>query len=371
MEGEGGKSKGKNSNPAPDPVVHHILSTFAFRLSTLLRSFAGDYSTIQNRMAIKEGIYKKGTLPPTACTGGEWIVVSCPLNQYDQRSNQMNVLHERFSLTASDGEKIFGDIRVPSEGSSLPVLVIAHGFKGFKDWGFFPNVASAFAERGWYVVQFNFSHNGVEGHSEEFTQLDRFAANTFTREVRELREVIDQVFAGNLPFAERSQSSRLATLGHSRGGGIVLLEGSEDSRVKAIATWASVSTFHRYTDSQRKRWISEGFLEVPNTRTGQIMRLNVSLLHDFEKHPENLNITTSVASLGRPLLIVHGEVDLSVTIDNAEVLAAAADPELTTFLRVPKTGHTFGAAHPFERETEALRTIVEETDRFLKEGVER
>ncbi|MGE3801066.1 MAG: alpha/beta hydrolase family protein [Candidatus Kapaibacterium sp.] len=279
----------------------------------------------------------------------------------------MSILHEKFSFTATDGEVIYGDVRLPAEGFSLPVLIIAHGFKGFKDWGFFPHVADQFASKGWYVVQFNFTHNGVEGHSEEFTQLEKFAENTFSREVRELREVIDTAYSRSLPNGERSDPSKLATLGHSRGGGIVLLEGVNDQRVEAIATWAAVSTFNRYTESQRSRWIEEGYLEVPNTRTGQIMRLNVSLLRDYENHADDFDILKAAASLHRPLLVLHGEVDLSVTIENGEKLSAAADANLTKFVRIPKTGHTFGAAHPFEEPTDALQRAVDETETFLKE----
>ena len=147
----------------------------------------------------------------------------------------------------------------------------------------------------------------------------------------------------------------------------MLLEAADDRRVKGVVAWAAVSTFRRYTDSQRNRWKEAGYLEVPNTRTGQIMRLNVSLLEDLEEHPEELDILDAARRLQRPLLILHGEVDLSVTIDNGEELAGAADPELTKFVRVPKTGHTFGAAHPFTGTNEALERVVEETDDFLKE----
>lgn len=280
----------------------------------------------------------------------------------------MDIQHHRTTLTAADGESIWLDVRLPAEIGGigqLPAVVVAHGFKGFKDWGFFPYVAESLAARGFYVVNFNFTHNGVEGHGEDFTRLDKFARNTFTREVRELREVIDAVEAGALPGAERIDAHRLMTLGHSRGGGIVLLEAADDPRVTRVATWASVGRFERYTDGQKDRWRSQGYLEVPNTRTGQIMRLNVTLLEDLETNAERLNVESAAARLGRPLLIVHGEVDLSVDIENGERLAQVSDPALTTFVRVPKTGHTFGAAHPFTGTTPALERAIDETAKFF------
>ena len=283
------------------------------------------------------------------------------------RTSYMEILHKRFTIEASDGELLYCDARFPASSLSLPALIIAHGFKGFKDWGFFPYIGESFAQRGWYVLQFNFSHNGVEGHSEEFTRLDKFAENTFSREVRELSEVIDAFVSGNVPHAEQTNSSSLATLGHSRGGGIALLEGVNDKRVKSITTWASVSTFDRYTDSQIERWRRDGYLEAKNARTGQIMRLNLSLLDDLKQNSQELEVLNATSSLKRPLLIIHGEVDLSVTIENGEQLHAAANPSLTEFLRIPKTGHTFGAVHPFQQTNNALETVVERTDAFLIE----
>lgn len=282
-----------------------------------------------------------------------------------QDGNQ-RILHERFTFTASDGELLYGDVRHPEGAERSPAVVIAHGFKGFKDWGFFPYVAESFARRGYYVVNFNFSHNGVQGDGQEFTRLDKFAENTFSREVRELREIIAALVAGTLPGADSADIDRIATLGHSRGGGIVLLEAVNDPHVKMVGTWASVSRFERYTDGQKDRWRRDGYLEISNARTGQLMRLNISLLDDLEANADRLNVEAAAARLGRPLLIVHGEVDVSVEISNGERLAAVAYPEQTAFVRIPKTGHTFGAVHPFTEPTTAIEGAIEETDNFFR-----
>ena len=278
----------------------------------------------------------------------------------------MNILHEQHSITASEGEEIFLDVRLPELSKALPIVVVAHGFKGFKDWGFFPYACESLAKNGFYVVNFNFSHNGTEGHGSDFTRLDRFARNTFSREIRELREVIDAVTEGRTPYAERADAENLQTIGHSRGGGIALLQGAADSRVKRISTWAAVSTFKRYTDSQQKRWHNDGYIEVPNARTGQIMRLNVELLEELELNSDAFSVTKAAAQFHRPLLILHGEVDLSVEIVNGERLHQASRDNLTEFVRIPKTGHTFGIVHPFEGTTEAFETVLEKTSGFFK-----
>ena len=45
----------------------------------------------------------------------------------------------QFTIESSEGLPIRGDLE--STGGARALVVIVHGFKGFKDWGFFPWVA--------------------------------------------------------------------------------------------------------------------------------------------------------------------------------------------------------------------------------------
>jgi len=62
---------------------------------------------------------------------------------------------------------------------SAPCLIFVHGFKGFKDWGFGPYIGNFFAEKGFFSISFNLSHNGVGDSLTEFTELDKFAEILF------------------------------------------------------------------------------------------------------------------------------------------------------------------------------------------------
>jgi dipeptidyl aminopeptidase/acylaminoacyl peptidase len=277
------------------------------------------------------------------------------------------ISHIPFTFPASDGAIIHCDLRFPTETEvPLPGIVYVHGFKGFKDWGWGPYLTSELAGRGFYVISFNFSYNGVEGDGTEFTRLDLFASNTFSREVRELHEVIDAIAAGRTPQPELVDSSHIGLLGHSRGGGIALLEASRDDRIRAVTTWGAVSDFNRYTDRQKQLWRQQGYFESKNMRTGQMMRLDVTLLDDLVANAEALDIGRAVATLGKPLLIVHGEQDLSVRIEEGERLRSLADRSLTEYQTIPRTAHTFGVVHPFEGTTPELEFAIERTAEFFR-----
>ncbi len=275
------------------------------------------------------------------------------------------IAHAPFTITADDREVLFCDVRCPAEGGPFPVVIFTHGFKGFKEWGSIPYICESLARRGFYTVSYNFSHNGTEGHGEEFTRLDRFAENTFSREVSELRRMVDAVVDGEPPSFQLADPARIGLVGHSRGGGITLLEAWQDERVRAVTVWAAVADFDRYTERQKNAWRRDGYMESKNMRTGQMMRLNLSLLEDLERNRPSLDIGKAAAELHKPLLILHGEQDLTVRIEDGERLAALADPALTEFVPIPGAAHTFGAVHPFEGTNPVLEYAIDRTVSFL------
>lgn len=274
-------------------------------------------------------------------------------------------MKQDFIFTASDGEQLAVTAYGTHPPRSSRCIIYVHGFKGFKDWGFVPYLGTCLADRGLFVLTFNFSHNGIGADPLEFTELDKFARNTLSREVRELSEIIDAYRNGVFGPVE---NPKVALLGHSRGGGIALLTAVRKPEIEAAVVWSSVASFDRYSDRAKREWRENGSIEVINQRTGQIMRLNLSLLEDLEKHADDLlNIEKAVRNLNRPLLVIHGEADESVPSDEAAQIHAWADPNRTRLVIVPGTGHTFDARHPFDRGNEKLDLVLETTARFFDE----
>ena len=88
-----------------------------------------------------------------------------------------------FLLISQKGNKIRVTVYGLENLNSAPCLIFVHGFKGFKDWGFGPYIGDYFAEKGFFVITFNFSHNGIGEGKTEFGELEKFAQNTFSLEV--------------------------------------------------------------------------------------------------------------------------------------------------------------------------------------------
>jgi len=252
------------------------------------------------------------------------------------------VIHRRFERDVRAGGTLRGDVRLPERASPRSAVVLVHGFKGFKDWGFFPHLARSLVADGHAVVSFNFSGSGLsDGSSDEVTDLDAFAANTFTRELEELDQLMGLVRAGE--FTPK-RPVRVGLMGHSRGGGDAILYAGGRGGVDALVTWGAVASFDRWSEETKREWRERGRIWVVNTRTGQRLPLDVSLLDDFEGNRERLEVLAAARAVSAPWLIVHGAEDLTVDVADAHLLAGAAPG--ARLLLVEAAGHTFEVAHP-------------------------
>lgn len=269
-----------------------------------------------------------------------------------------DIIRTDFEIRAPDGgPPLRGDVRVLDGHRPAAAVVICHGFKGFRAWGFFPLLARAVAARGHAAVTFDLSRNGVDA-AGEFTAPDRFAEQTHSRNVAEIGAVLDAVSSGALtPRAPRS----LGLFGHSRGGAEALLAAAGDPRVDALVTWAAIADVpSRWGPAQVAAWTRGESVDIVNSRTGQRMPVSPAYWRDWEENRDALDVGAAAARLSVPWLIVHGDGDTSVGVDEAHALFDAAG-ESTELLVVEGGDHTFGARHPYAGATPELRTAADAT----------
>ena len=265
------------------------------------------------------------------------------------------------------GDDLTTDFRFPESGKEkLPLVILCHGFKGFKDWGCFPYMMDRIAEEGNFAVSFNFSYNGTgenDFDQSDFTRLELFAQNTFSRELDDLGSIIDYLFENKDKY--NYDTANVTLTGHSRGGGIAILKTAEDKRISKLVVLSSVCNFDRYSDTLKKKWKEVGYFEVINSRTNQMMRLNYTLIEDLIKNKERLDIQKAISEITVPVMIIHGAQDITVDYSNAEDLYSRSDKEKTKLFLIENTGHTFGAVQPFEGTTKALEEVLTLIEDFL------
>jgi len=274
---------------------------------------------------------------------------------------------ERKSITLENfsGDKITADIHFDEKFLPAPVVIYSHGFLGFKDWGFIPYVADKFAENGFVFVRFNFSHNGIGDNPNKITEFDKLAKNTISKQIEDLSAVVDYVFSSE--FYGLSDGN-LFLLGHSGGGAISIIKASEDSRVKALGLWASISTFKRYSERQIEEFRKNGYIFVRVPDSIIQIRIDRIVYDDYVKNQERFDIVKAISKLDIPILIIHGAADVIVPEIEARQLESA-NPKRAKLILIPEANHLFNIKHPMETPSEQLNRAIFETIYFFKNRI--
>lgn len=271
-------------------------------------------------------------------------------------------------LQSSAKKPILYDIYFQETNTQKPIIIFCHGYKGFKDWGAWDLVAEEFAKSGFFFLKFNFSHNGgTILQPIDFPDLEAFAQNNYTKELDDLDRILSYV-SNTKEFEKEANTLAINLIGHSRGGGIVLIKSQEDVRVKKVSIWAGVSDYKsRFNigSSQFNEWKEKGRFFVTNGRTKQEMPHDWQFFEDFRANEKRLTIKTAVENLKKNLLIIHGTKDTTVAIEEAKKIHSwKTDSEL--FL-IKNATHVFGASHPWNQDNlpEHLTKVIKKTSQFL------
>jgi esterase/lipase len=228
-------------------------------------------------------------------------------------------------------------------------------------------MSESIASAGFCFIKFNFSHNGGTMENPiDFPDLEAFGNNNYTTELEDLNDVIDWVesyFHNNLQV----NTNQICLIGHSRGGGIALLKASEDKRITKLVTLASVSDFGRRTAtiSDLKEWKEERVKYVLNGRTKQQMPHYYQFYENFKANEERLHIESAIKRIEIPMLIIHGDADTSVSINEAKELHQWNQSSQLEIIE--GADHVFNTNHPWEKSklSSELKSVVKSAINFM------
>ena len=253
-------------------------------------------------------------------------------------------------LDRGDKKPILIDVFSSKESVSQPIVVFCHGYKGFKDWGAWNLMGEYLAKAGCCFIKFNFSHNGGTIENPiNFPDLEAFGNNNYTKELDDLDAVLDWVtfyFKDN----ENININDINLIGHSRGGGIAIIKASEDNRITKLITLASVSDLGKRTATtvgNLKEWKESGVKYVVNGRTKQQMPHYYQFYTDFKANEERLNIKSAEENLKISHLIIHGDNDTSISINEAKELHKW-NPKSKLEI-IEGADHVFNVKHPWSQ----------------------
>ncbi|MCH7961137.1 MAG: alpha/beta fold hydrolase [Planctomycetes bacterium] len=279
----------------------------------------------------------------------------------------MTALESPWSITGADGQTILGDCHTPAR-TPLGVLLIVHGFLGYKDYGMFPPLARAMANAGYIAHRFNLSHSGMTNAIENFERLDLFERDTWRKQVHDVCTVVRAIDRGELA----GQNLPYALFGHSRGGDTCLLAAAEMFEQRnprppnAVITAAAPSALCRMDEPTRAAVLAQGFIETRSNRTGQTLRIGKAWLQEQIDDPDWHDLCARIRSIACPLLILHGQSDPTVPVQDARELADAARTQrpgqITEIHIVPDASHVFNTPNPMPRDQTPSDAFAQLTD---------
>lgn len=277
---------------------------------------------------------------------------------------------KNLEIPGAEGMPLLLDLFLGKEDEKQPVIIYAHGFNGFKDWGNFDLVAAKFAAAGFALVKFNFSHNGTTPQQPEaFANLEAFGNNNYTKQLEDLLIVTNWVCSAENPYSEALDTRNIYLMGHSMGGGIAILFASEDTRIKKLVTWAAISEcktpWGGWPAERLEEWRKSGVQYYTNTRTDQQMPLYYQLFQDYQQHKDRLNIEQAIKKLPIPILICHGSSDIAVPVEKAMQLK---EWQPAAELFILESNHVFDRQHPWivTYLPAAMEVVLTKTISFLK-----
>ena len=215
---------------------------------------------------------------------------------------------EPLTFKGATGAQLAGVLHRP-DATPRGSVVLAHCFTCSKDLHISTRLARSLAAAGYVVLRFDFT--GI-GESE-----GDFADKTVTNNVRDL-------VAAAAALIQRGDGP-CAMVGHSLGGAATLLAAQRTKTVRSVVVVgapASPRHVERLITDERSEIRRHGTAMV--AIGGRAFPISTAFLDDLATHDQ----AGQVATLDRPLLVVHAVDDDVVEIAEGErIFAAAAQPK--------------------------------------------
>jgi uncharacterized OsmC-like protein/alpha/beta superfamily hydrolase len=223
-----------------------------------------------------------------------------------------------FDFTGGQGERLAGRLDLPL-GPARAYALFAHCFTCTKSSVASVRIARALTDHGIGVLRFDFTGLGdSEGD---------FSAGGFSADIGDLIAAAGQMSSqGYAPSL---------LIGHSFGGAAVLAAAHELPDIAGIVTIAApfdVKQIAGLFGTSLQKILDEGEAEVD--LAGRPFTVRRAFIDDLDRHDQ----AARIATLHRPLLVLHSPVDLTVGIDNAtSIFVAAKHPK--SFISLDHADH--------------------------------
>lgn len=224
-----------------------------------------------------------------------------------------------FTFRGGTGAALSGHLERP-EGTPRGWAIFAHCFTCGKDSRAAVYISRALARAGIGVLRFDFAGTGISGGSGEHV--------SFASDVDDLRAAVTAMAAAGMPPS--------LLVGHSLGGTAVIVAAADLPEIAAVATIGAPADLRHilrfFGQDDLDTIAREGEASVDIAGRPFLVR------RGFLDAVEKIDIEKAIASLRRPVLIMHSPLDQVVGIDHASrIFVASRHPK--SFISLDDADH--------------------------------
>lgn len=212
---------------------------------------------------------------------------------------------EKVDFTNSKGDKLIGILSGPPAYSNRPVIVICHGFSSSKDSATFVQLEQLLNLEDIATFRFDvFGHGESDGNFADIT----------------VSEAVDDILRA-INYVKNKGYQRIGLLGSSFGGLSSIMAASKNSDLFILVLKSPVSDYAEVELIRRgeegiKDWREKGY-DYYESGSGKKLKLNYAFFEDFK----NNQGYKAAPHIQVPTLIVHGDADESVPIEQSKKTA--------------------------------------------------
>lgn len=224
-----------------------------------------------------------------------------------------------FTFASGAGYQLSGHLE-PPEGTPRGWAIFAHCFTCGKDSRAAVYISRALSRAGIGVLRFDFAGTGIGGGTGEPV--------SFASDVADIRAAATAMAAAGM--------SPSLLVGHSLGGTAVIVAAGELPEVAAVATIGAPADLKHilrvFRPSDLDTIASDGEATVEIAGRPFLIR------RSFLEAIEGIDVENAIASLRRPLLVMHSPLDQVVSIDHASrIFVASKHPK--SFISLDTADH--------------------------------
>jgi pimeloyl-ACP methyl ester carboxylesterase len=250
-------------------------------------------------------------------------------------------MKQKLIFTNSNSTKLVGILSNPRNTTTVPMMILCHGFTSSKESSTYLALEKLFNEKNIATFRFDFF-----GHGESGGKFEEISVT----------EGMDDILCA-LAFLKKQGYKKIGLFGSSYGGFTAILAAARTNSLFVLELKCPVSDdfgkrMATLTKTKAEEWKKKGWTYYVSS-DGRKHKLNYSFFSD----PNNTAGYEAAQKIKIPTIIIHGDADTVVPLEESKRLALCIKDSKLVIL--PGCRHHF-EGEDFERSNKAFVQFVEE-----------